>query len=39
MKRAAYFPILSLPDDEAIVWASWDKMTLGSYGSNNDTDK
>lgn len=30
MKQAAYLPILSFPDDEAIVWASWDKMALRS---------
>lgn len=37
--QASYLPILSLPDDEAIVWASWDKMTLWSYGSNNNAEK
>lgn len=37
--QVSYLPILSLPDDEAIVWASWDKMTLWSYGSNNNTEK
>lgn len=39
MRRAAYLPILSLPDDETIVWASGDEMTLWSCSRNKNTDK
>lgn len=30
MKCMAYLSILSLPDNDPVVWASWDKMTLWS---------
>lgn len=39
IKQAGYLPILSLPDNEAVIWASWDKMTLGGYSSNHNTDR
>lgn len=37
MEQVAYLPILSLPDDEPIVWASWDEMSLWSCHNKNNT--